>query len=232
MLGIIIPAHNEQDAIEGCLVAAHAAACCPRLGGEAVEVLVVLDACTDHTSAIARRLGANTLPVQVRNVGAARSAGAEALLARGARWLAFTDADTEVSPDWLADQLSLQADVVCGTVGVDDWSPHAENAGLLQAHFLLTYHDRDGHRHVHGANLGVAAEAYRRVGGFDHLACSEDVALVKALEASGANIAWSALPRVNTSARRHARCIGGFADALKGAVAQRLASPGSLMSPA
>ena len=232
MLGIVIPAHNEQEALEGCLIAAQAAAACPRLGGEQVELLVVLDACTDHSGAIARRLGAGTLAVQVRNVGAARSAGADALLARGARWLAFTDADTEVSPGWLADQLSLRADVVCGTVGVDDWSPHAENAGLLQAHFRLTYHDRDGHRHVHGANLGVAADAYRRVGGFDHLACSEDVALVKALEASGANIAWSALPRVNTSARRQARCIGGFADALKGAVAQRLASPGSLLMTA
>jgi hypothetical protein len=50
-----------------------------------------------------------TVSVNARNVGLARAIGAEALLKRGARWLAFIDADTLVSPSWLADQLSLDA---------------------------------------------------------------------------------------------------------------------------
>ncbi|WPB55760.1 glycosyltransferase [Xylophilus sp. GOD-11R] len=223
MLGIVIPAHNEQDTIDDCLHAAREAATHPALQGEAVEIVVVLDSCTDATGVIAARRGAICLSADLRNVGAARAAGAEALLALGARWLAFTDADSCVQADWLAEQLALRADAVCGTVGVDDWSPHGEHADLLRAHFELTYFDRDGHRHVHGANLGVAAEAYRRVGGFRPMACSEDVALVDALQAAGANIAWSARPRVTTSARRQARAVGGFADALIGAVSQRLA---------
>ncbi|RYY84013.1 MAG: glycosyltransferase family 2 protein, partial [Comamonadaceae bacterium] len=76
-----------------------------------------------------------------------------------------------------------------------------------------------GHRHVHGANLGVSATAYRRAGGFPALACSEDVALVEALKAMGANIAWSAAPRVSTSARANARARGGFGDTLLAVIA-------------
>lgn len=233
MLGIVIPAHNEQDTIEACVQAARQAGSHARLDGEPVEIIVVLDGCTDATGVIAARLGAITTSVRARNVGVARAIGAEALLARGARWLAFTDADTLVSPSWLTDQLSLGVDAVCGTVGVEDWSPHGIHADLLHRHFLQTYHDCDGHRHIHGANLGVSALAYRRVGGFRHLGCSEDVDFVRALEASGANIAWSAKPRVVTSARRESRARGGFADALLNAVVQRLnpAPLGAMASP-
>ncbi|RZL96388.1 MAG: glycosyltransferase family 2 protein [Variovorax sp.] len=224
MLGIVIPAHNEERAIGDSVRAAREAALHPELRGEAVELMVVLDSCTDATGVLAAQGGAHTVSVKVRNVGVARAVGAEALLARGARWLAFTDADTRVSASWLVDQLAQNADAVCGSVGVEDWSPHGIHADLLHAHFLETYSDRDGHRHVHGANLGVSAQAYRSAGGFQHLACSEDVALVAALEAAGARIAWSAAPRVVTSARREARATGGFADALLNAVVSRLAA--------
>jgi hypothetical protein len=91
---------------------------------------------------------------------------------------------------------------------VDDWTAHPHS---VREYFRKTYVDADGHRHVHGANLGVSAEAYRRAGGFPPLTCSEDVALVDRLIATGARIAWSAAPRVITSARRfwrHARCMG------------------------
>jgi len=224
MIGIVIPAHNEQHTIADCLAAALEAARNPRLLGEPVLLVVVLDSCCDDTRYIVEAHGVEVLHVDARNVGVARATGAEWLLAQGARWLAFTDADTCVSGDWLAEQLDLDADVVCGTVAVDDWTPHGENAGLIRLHFSETYFDRDGHRHIHGANLGVSADAYLRAGGFPRLACSEDVAFVGALQACGASIAWSARPRVTTSARCQARAVGGFADALLDAVAQRLAA--------
>lgn len=224
MLGIVIPAHNEEQHLGACLEAVAEAARHPALAGEAVLPIVVLDSCTDGSADLAARAACLALSVEARNVGVARALGAQELLARGARWLSFTDADTRVSPSWLVDQLSLEADAVCGTVGVDDWTAHGVHAGLLHWHFLQTYHDRDDHRHVHGANLGVSAEAYRRAGGFQQLACSEDEALVRALEATGARIAWSAKPRVVTSARKDARAAGGFASALIQAVAERLAA--------
>jgi hypothetical protein len=42
---------------------------------------------------------------------------------------------------------------------------------------------------------------------------------VKALEANGARFAWSARPRVFTSARTDARARGGFGDTLRAVVA-------------
>jgi glycosyltransferase involved in cell wall biosynthesis len=231
MIGIVIPAHNEEQAIGTCLAAVRRAGQHRALMGEPVETVVVLDDCTDATCVLAAAAGAMTVSVRARNVGMARAVGAQALLARGARWLSFTDADTVVSEPWLANQLALQADVVCGTVGVQDWSPHGCNAELLQAHFSETYFDHDDHRHVHGANLGVSADAYRSVGGFKHLVCGEDETLVAALVASGYRVAWSSLPRVVTSARVDARAPGGFAGALLNAVAQRLAGVAAPLQP-
>ena len=200
MIGIVVPAHDEQDFIGACVGSIFRAATDSRLDGEPVELLVVADCCTDDTGVLAAQAGAAVLTVKLRNVGAARAAGADVLLDRGARWLAFTDADTRVSPGWLAEQLALQADAVCGTVGVDDWSAHGVHAELSRSHFAQTYFDVDAHRHVHGANLGVSAVAYRGAGGFRHLSCSEDVELVKALQASGACIAWSCRPQPSTTA--------------------------------
>ena len=98
----------------------------------------------------------------------------------------------------LVAQLALDCDVVCGTIVA--WTTGASTASRLRGHFARTYHDVDGHRHIHGANLGMSADAYRRVGGFERLENSEDVAIVGALESVGARIAWSAAP-----ARRHQR---------------------------
>ncbi|PZO18199.1 MAG: glycosyl transferase [Burkholderiales bacterium] len=212
MLAVIVPANNEEAVIGECLSSLSHAARWPALEGEAVLVIVVLDTCTDGTSDVARQAGALVTSVQVRNVGIARAEGAQLALSMGARWLAFTDADTVVAADWLHVQMSLDSDAVCGTVGVADWSAHGE---AMRHHFHTTYTDADGHQHIHGANLGVSAQAYQRAGGFPPLASSEDVALVRALEAIGARIAWSAAPRVVTSARRVFRAPGGFGATLQ-----------------
>ncbi|APW36310.1 glycosyl transferase [Rhodoferax koreense] len=216
MIGIVVPAHDEEEHIAACLQSLLIAARCPRLEDEAVLLVVALDACTDATPCIARQFGAVTLSVNARNVGLARAEGAELALAAGARWLAFTDADTVVAPDWIADQLAQQSDAVCGTIEIADWGGYGQS---MRRHFDATYTDADGHAHIHGANLGVSAEAYRRVGGFQSLASSEDVALVNALRDHGASIAWSAAPRVVTSARPGYRAPGGF-----GATLERVAS--------
>lgn len=207
MLAIIVPAHNEEHYMNACLASLTAAAKDPGLNGEAVLVVVVLDDCNDGTANIAARWAADVVHISAKNVGVARKAGADVALRAGARWLAFTDADSTVAPDWLAVQLALNVDAVCGTVTVDDWGAYGERMG---AHFSATYHNQHGHRHIHGANLGISASAYALAGGFMPLASSEDVALVHALEACGASIAWSAAPRVVTSARPTFKAPGGF----------------------
>jgi glycosyltransferase involved in cell wall biosynthesis len=211
MLGVVVPAHDEEAHIGACLESLQIASRDPKLLGEAVLIVVALDACGDGTQRIVQAHGATAVELESRNVGMARALGARRALDEGARWLAFTDADSVVAPDWLSAQLGQRSDAVCGTIQVLDWSGHSER---LQQHHAATYVDADGHRHIHGANLGVAAAAYRGVGGFRALRSSEDVALVQALSASGASIAWSAAPRVVTSARRHYRAPGGFGETL------------------
>ena len=207
LLAVIVPAHNEERELDSCLRYLVRAARWPPLGGESVLIVVALDACTDSSASVARRIGIETVQLEARNVGAARAAGAALALKVGARWLAFTDADSRVAPNWLHAQLAQDSDAVCGTVQVSHWGSYGDD---MRRHYAATYHDADGHRHIHGANLGVSAEAYRRAGGFQPLVSSEDVALVDALKASGAHIAWSAAPRVTTSARRVFRAPDGF----------------------
>ena len=112
MTGVVVPAHNEAAQIAACLQSIAAASTHPKLHGERVATVVVPDHCTDDTAPIAARYDVTAVTVEARNVGLARAAGADVLLAKGARWLAFTDADTVVLPRWLVEQLNLQ--VGCG----------------------------------------------------------------------------------------------------------------------
>lgn len=216
MIGILIPAHNEEDLLDECLQAALLAAQHEALQGEAVEVLVVLDSCTDRSSQIAGRYPVHSLAIEARNVGLARATGARFLLDRGVRWISCSDADSRVADDWLVAQLALGADAVCGTVTVATWHEAFDESAQIRYH--QHYQATEGHRHIHGANLGVSAEAYRRAGGFEPLACDEDVQLVRNLERCGASIAWSQRPQVLTSARLDSRARGGFGDFLRGMV--------------
>jgi len=208
MIGVVVPANNEEAAIGRCLDALTVAARHAALGGEEVRIVVVLDSCDDRTESIVRDRGIGCLQGEMRNVGAARALGARSLIDAGARWLAFTDADSEVAPDWIARQLEARAEAVCGVVAVVDWSEHSAD---IRAEYESRYTDAEGHRHIHGASLGVATHAYLKAGGFSPLRSSEDVALVERLSAIGADIRWTNSVRVHTSARRMARAPHGFA---------------------
>lgn len=212
MIGVFVPVHNEEALLASCLQALQRAGRHSRLSGEEVRIVAILDACEDRSAAVAEQQGVTVLTSDKGNVGYARRLGAAWLLEQGARWLACTDADSLVPEDWLSCQLSFNADAVCGTVHVHDWQEHPE---AVRECYLQAYQQREQHRHIHGANLGVSAAAYQRAGGFPPIAAHEDVALVRALEQQGACIAWTALNAVQTSARLNARACGGFSDYLK-----------------
>lgn len=99
-----------------------------------------------------------------------------------------------------------------GTITPDDFAGWPPGTG---ARFARGYDPRAGHRHVHGANLGVRADAYAAVGGFRALDAHEDVDLVTRLEASGRPIVWGAHAPVRTSTRRIGRAEQGFAAYLR-----------------
>lgn len=215
MIAVIVPAHNEEAVLARCIESILGAAAHPDLNAEPVRIVIVMDACTDGTALVASGYDVQGLCVDFCNVGKSRAGGADVMLKQGARWLAFTDADTLVPTSWLADQLSFATDAVCGTVKVEDWSLHPEP---VRTRYDSLYNPEEGHRHIHGANLGVSAQAYLGVGGFKPLTAHEDVNLVADLEAAGATITWTARNCVVTSARMDCRCRGGFGDYLRSLV--------------
>ena len=187
-----------------------------------VHLLVVADACTDATATVAAANGAAVIAIRARNVGAARAAGMAELLRRTAAadpaavWLATTDADTIVPPGWLRRQLGYADagwDVVLGTVTVGDWDehpPHVPDA------FAARYAFGPGpHPHVHGANLGIRASAYRAAGGFRPLRTAEDHALLAAATEAGCAVLQASDIAVQTSGRRQARAPEGFGHLLR-----------------
>ncbi|MDI9778419.1 glycosyltransferase [Pseudomonas putida] len=212
MIGVVIPAHNEARRLGRCLTAMAAAVALAEQAGHRVRVLVVLDRCVDASARVAARYGVDALEVEAGSVGMARRLGARWMLERGASWLACTDADSQVPAHWLLSQLACTAEVVCGTVHIARWQPWQRAA--LRKLYLSRYEAREGHRHIHGANLGVCARAYERVGGFQPLPAHEDVQLVRDLEADGAQIVWTARHSVATSSRIDSRAREGFGDYL------------------
>jgi glycosyltransferase involved in cell wall biosynthesis len=227
LLGVVVPARDEEELLPGCLAALADAAAVPGLAGTTVRVVVVADGCTDGTVAVARRAGVTVLdggPGGAGNVGEARHRGALRLLAGTGRagvpadrvWLASTDADSRVPVDWLVVQRTAAAsgvDAMVGTVEIDDWTGYSPQA---VAAFHAAYDAwRSGgvdavHPHVHGANLGVRGSAYLRAGGFPPLTVSEDHGLVGALLLSGATVLRTPVSPVRTSSRRVARSRGGL----------------------
>jgi glycosyltransferase involved in cell wall biosynthesis len=220
-LGVVVPAHNEEDLLPSCLASLHRAARAVR--GTPVYLVVVADASRDQTDQVARRGGAAVVTTDARSVGAARAAGVREVLRRTAHldpadvWLATTDADTLVPPCWLRDQARYANrgwDAVAGTIRVADWSGRHPGARSL---FRRRYSGGTGpHPHVHGANLGFRAAAYLRAGGFSDVPTGEDRALVAALDAVGSRVLRTRALTVVTSARREARAPHGFGDYLAG----------------
>lgn len=212
VLGVVVPAHDEEELLPACLAGLRVAVGAVTDRAR-VEVVVVADACSDRTEAVARRCGVEVLRLDARTVGRARAAGASFLLDRGPSWLATTDADSVVPPDWLTAQLDVHAegaDAWVGTVEVADWR------GLptpVRTRYRDAYESGDGdaHRHVHGASLGIAALAYEAVGGFPPRATGEDVVLVDRLDRAGFRVVRDGAHPVATSARTVGRAPDGFA---------------------
>ncbi len=224
-LAVIVPARDEEQTIRDCLESIEHAAAHPGLRGLSVTVLVVLDDCVDRTGSVCADVGVDTLAIAARNVGASRNAGFTTMLERavpadpGEIWLATTDADSQVAPDWLAVQREFAdagADAVLGVVDVLDWSGHPPGtAERFRAAYAANIRGR-AHFHVHGACLGIRGSAYVQTGGFPALENGEDHGLVAALLSRGdLSVVRSTSLRVHTSGRRMSRVSAGFARDLR-----------------
>ena len=89
---VIIPARNEERFISPCLESIRVAA---TTYPDQLEVIVVLNRCSDRTEEIAHAFGARTIREDARNLARIRNAGARAAVG----WILVTiDADSRMSP--------------------------------------------------------------------------------------------------------------------------------------
>lgn len=231
-IGVVIPARNEETTIEACIRSVLVAGNSHRRRG-ALWIVVVADSCSDRTASLARSaIGAcgQVIEARVQSAGAARRLGAEAVIERfrhidpGSLWLANTDADTCVCPDWIDVHLRLADQGVTGVAGI----VRLAASGTPEAHeaFRDSYPiGADGtHAHVHGANIAVRGDAYLDVGGWTDRALAEDHCLWRRLRQRGWPISAQASSVVITSARLRGRASGGFADTLQSRIDARHAA--------
>ena len=221
---VIIPAHNEADSIAACLHSVLMSAdCCPPAA--TCWTVVVADTCSDATARIAREILSDrgeVIECEVASVGSARRLGTSAALRHlhqhpiEAIWLANTDADTQVPRDWLTQQLVYARrgfKAVAGTVAI---GAVLQGGCDISAALMADYQvNADGtHSHVHGANLGVCADAYLDAGGWSDARLAEDHCLWHRLRARMWALVASSSVCVHTSGRLQGRAAGGFATTL------------------
>lgn len=106
-ISVVIPAHNAEAFIGDAIRSVHAQA----LG--VVEIIVVVDDCTDRTKQIAANLGATVLEQKRRNMSAGLNLGVSASTQP---WIAFLDADDL----WDKKKIAVQWKVIeaCPNVGL------------------------------------------------------------------------------------------------------------------
>jgi glycosyltransferase involved in cell wall biosynthesis len=192
-LSVIVPAHNEEALLGATLDALRTAL---RAAGEPAEIVVVDDASTDRTAAIAQAHGARVVSVNVRHIAAARNAGARA--AAGA-YLVFVDADTIVTPPVLQAAIEAMRDGAVGggaSAHFEAGAPRWAQRAIAFAAWTMRHA-----RWAAGCFFFAQREPFGVVGGFDErYFASEEIHTSRALKRLGRFVI---LPHsVLTSARK------------------------------
>jgi glycosyltransferase involved in cell wall biosynthesis len=178
VISFIVPAHNEEHLLGATLDAINASADTLALS---FEVIVVDDASTDATAAIATQQGATVLTVSLRHIAAVRNAGAVA--SRGA-FLIFVDADTLVNATVVRAAIAAMNDGAVGGGAHVIWDgPLARWARALER--ITTWMIRLG-RVAAGCFVFCTREAFDATGGFDErYYATEEIAFSRALKRCG-----------------------------------------------
>jgi cellulose synthase/poly-beta-1,6-N-acetylglucosamine synthase-like glycosyltransferase len=178
VISFIVPAHNEERELGQTLTALHAAARERQLD---YELIVVVDASSDRTAAIAGEHAARVVSVDCRHIAATRNAGAREA---AGNLLVFVDADTHVHAQLLgAAMAAVDAGATGGGAGVRLRGSRslAQRAAmrLLGWAFRIT-------GIAPGCFIFCTRGAFTAAGGFDEAYfAGEDVAFSRALARHG-----------------------------------------------
>jgi glycosyltransferase involved in cell wall biosynthesis len=193
MISFIVPAHNEELFLPKTLAAIHSTA---QALNFPYEIVVVDDASTDRTDAVARELGARVITVAHRQIAATRNSGARA--AHGEH-LFFVDADTTVTSQAVSSALQrMEKGAAGGGAGTyfEDAVPLYSRLLLLWFGVFMRIASLSG-----GAFMFCTRRAFEGVGGFDErLYGAEDAAMSAALKKEKRFVVLR--ERVPTSGRR------------------------------
>jgi GT2 family glycosyltransferase len=178
VISFVVPAHNEQDYLGRTLESVN------RAGRElelAFDIVVVDDASTDGTVSVALDCGSRVLSVDVRQISAARNAGAAAATGE---MLIFLDADTVCSAAVVGAAVSAMRAGAAGGGCAFRFDGHLPVYGLLlQALATPLYRVL---KLASGCFLFCTRDAFQSVGGFDeNLFAAEEAAMSRALRRHG-----------------------------------------------
>lgn len=230
---VCVPVRNEAALLRRFLEALAA-----QRGGGRFTLCILFDGCDDDSAAIVgaykpqRSFDVVTaaVPAGEPNAGLARRRAMAlglSILGDGDAMIVSTDADSVPAPDWLAaNRAALTvADVAAGRItragaepnGVQDRVEAYYDAlfALRRTIDPVPWEAARTHHYTSGASLAFRSGAYRDLGGFEPLPSAEDARLVDAAHRAGLRVRRDAAIRVETSARRVGRAIGGLADHLR-----------------
>jgi len=183
-VSIVIPAYNEEKYIGKTLNSINNL----DKDGYDVETIVINGGSTDQTEKIAKSHGAKVINEPHKGIGFARQEG---LKHATGDIVAFTDADTIVSKDWLVRHLEVlkKPGVVLtyGTFRVTDGSfPYYQHINYLQPHILWLFHHLFRQPIAAGQNMVFWREKALSIGGFDEkIPVMEDIDLAVRMKKIG-----------------------------------------------
>jgi lipopolysaccharide/colanic/teichoic acid biosynthesis glycosyltransferase/glycosyltransferase involved in cell wall biosynthesis len=161
---VIIPAYNAERTIGRCIESI----LCQTVSQKQYEVIVVDDGSSDQTINVARQYDVKVLTQKNGGAAAARNHGVQK--AKG-EFLLFTDADCEVSENWIAEMLKpFGEDHFAGVKGAYRTKQRELMARFTQLEYENRYRYMKKHRYIDFIDTYSAAyrkDVFSKNGGFD-----------------------------------------------------------------
>lgn len=177
-LSFVIPAHDEEAYLPATIAAIRESM---RGVKASYEIIVAADGCTDSTVLVAQSHGATVVEHQRRQIAATRNLGGRAATGR---WIVFVDADTQVTPNAIAEMMTiLQRGAVGGggLVRLDGPLPFYAKIMMPPLIALFRVANLAG-----GAFLFCTRDAFISSGGFDETYyAGEEIFFAKSLKRLG-----------------------------------------------